>query len=238
MARTIQRLDPASSNGQHDSGVAQSVVSVSSPTKRKPTWVLLGALMVGLSAVVGAWVFAATSDQMSVLVAAGDIGPGDVIAASDLRVIEMGRSGELRAVLSRQQDLLVGRSARGLIPAGTVLNTGLFGSADEVIPPGMVVVGASLEPGAAPIADLKPGDAVELLGVQRPQSVPLGDAPGAQPAAVVLASGTVWSVEPPPTSSATAKQWMSVLVPIDAQGEVAQAAADGLLRLSLIGGGG
>ncbi len=237
MARTMQRLEPASGNGQHDSGVAPSVVSVSSPTKRKPTWVLLGALMVGLSAVVGAWVFAATSDQMSVVVAARDIEPGDVVAASDLRVIELGRSGELRAVLSDRQELVIGRSARGLIPAGTVLNTDLFGSADEVIPPGMVAVGASLEFGAAPVADLKPGDAVELLGVQRTQSVPVGDAPAAQPSAVVLASGTVWSVEPPSTSSATAKLWVSVLVPAEAQGEVAQAAADGLLRLSLIGGG-
>jgi len=237
MARTMQRVDPASRNGQHGSIAAPSVVSVASPTKRKPTWVLFGALMVGLSAVIGAWVFAATSDQMSVVVAARDIEPGDVVAASDLRVIEMGRSGELRAVLSDQQDLVIGRSARGLIPAGTVLNTDLFGSADEVIPPGMVVVGASLESGAAPVADLKPGDAVELLGVQRTQSVPIGDASATQPSAVVLASGSVWSVEPPPTSSATAKLWVSVLVPAEAQGEVAQAAADGLLRLSLVGGG-
>jgi hypothetical protein len=237
MARTMQRLDHASSNGQHDRGTASSLVSVASPTKRKPTWVLFGALMVGLSAVIGAWVFAATSEQMSVVVAARDIEPGDVVAASDLRVIEMGRSGELRAVLSDQQNLVIGRSARGLIPAGTVLNTDLFGSADEVIPPGMVVVGASLESGAAPVADLKPGDAVELLGVQRTQSVPVGESSATQPSAVVLASGSVWSVEPPPTSSATAKQWVSVVVPVESQGEVAQAAADGLLRLSLIGGG-
>jgi hypothetical protein len=57
-------------------------------------------------------------------------------------------------------------------------------------------------------------------------------------AASVLASGTVWSVEPASTTSASAKLWVAVAVPASAQGAVAQAAADGLLRLSLVGADG
>lgn len=235
MVRTMERLGVPSTNGHGDS---PSGAFLSTPTKRKPTWVLLGALMVALSMVVGAWVFTATSDRMSVVVAARDIEPGDVITAGDLSVVETGRSGELRAVLSDQQDLVLGQAARGPIPAGTVLNTGLVTDSGQVIPPEMAVVGAWLEPGAAPIADLRPGDVVELLGVARTSSVPVGEPATVAPSAEVLASGSVWSVEPATSSAASSKVWAAVLVPKDAQGVVAQAAADGLLRLSLVGSGG
>ena len=116
-----------------------------------------------------------------------------------------------------------------------MLNTDLFASADQVIPVGSAVVGASLEPGAAPIADLRPGDRVELLAVERVQGVPLVDAQAVAPTASVLTSGTVWSVEPPASASASSKVWVAIVVPTESQGDVAQAAADGLLRLSLVG---
>jgi hypothetical protein len=198
--------------------------------------VLLGALLVGLAALLGAWVFVATSDEMSIVVAGRDIEPGEVIQVADLRVVEVGRSSELRAVQSNQQSLVVGRAARGPIPAGTVLNTDLFGEAGLVIPAGSVVVGASLEPGAAPVAGLRAGDRVDLLAAQRTSGGPTVDA--SPVAASVLASGTVWSVEPASTTSASAKLWVAVAVPASAQGAVAQAAADGLLRLSLVGADG
>lgn len=230
MVRTLDRPETPSANGRVDVPIA----SVASPTKRKPTWVLFGALLVGLSAVIGAWVFTATSERMSVVTAARDIEPGEVLSAADLRVVEIGQSSELRAVLSDQQELVIGQAARGPIPAGTVLNTDLFASADQVIPAGSSVVGASLEPGAAPIADLRPGDRVDLLAVERMQGVPLVDVQAA-PTARVLTSGTVWSVEPPASASASSKVWVAVAVPTEAQGDVAQAAADGLLRLSMVG---
>ena len=237
MATTIQRTIVPSSNGRRGSEPI-SVVSLSSPTKRKPTWVLFGALLVVLSMVLGAWVFTATSERMSVVVAARDIEPGEVVDSGDLSVVEIGRSGALRAIESNQQELVVGRAARGPIPAGTVLNTDLFTESDQVIPSGMAVVGAALEPGAAPTAGLRPGDRVDILGVDRAGSSPVIDAAADAPTATVLASGTVWSIEPAASSSASAKLWVAVLVPSESQGAVAQSAADGLLRLSLVGSGG
>ena len=67
---------------------------------------------------MAAWVFAANSRQMTILVAARDLGPGHVVSASDLRAVEVGRAGGLRAVQPGQQDLLVGRAALGPIPEG------------------------------------------------------------------------------------------------------------------------
>jgi len=75
--------------------------------------------------------FTATSKQISVVTAARDIEPGKILSATDLSVIEIGQSGELRTMLSDQQKLMIGQAARGPIPAGTVLNTDLFASADQ-----------------------------------------------------------------------------------------------------------
>ena len=117
-----------------------------------------------------------------------------------------------------------------------MLNTGLFAAAGQVIPPGWVVVGAALEPGAAPSRQLAAGDRVRVLGVERVAGTPADGAP--PPEAAVLAEGTVWSVEGASQGTVTSKMWVAILVPVDTQSLVAQAAADGRLRLALIGADG
>jgi hypothetical protein len=74
---------------------------------------------------------------------------------------------------------------------------------------------------------------VDVLGV-----VKTNGAAGSTSAATVLTSGTVWSVEPPSTGGGSAAWWVSLLIPEGSQRAVAQAAADGLLRLSLVGASG
>jgi Flp pilus assembly protein CpaB len=208
-------------------------VSLASPKHRRPSWVVAGVVVVALAALIGAWVFTATSDTMRVVVAARDLAPGEVIGAADLRVVELGRSGEVRAIQPDQQCLIRGQAARGPIPAGTVLNTDLFGDREQVIPVGQVVVGAALAPGAAPTAGLTAGDRVHLLGVVKTAGTAEA---GAQ--ARVLATGSVWSVVEPAAGGGSAGWWVSLLVPEESQTAVAQAAADGLLRLSLAGASG
>lgn len=223
-------------NGDGDTapGVTPSAVSLASPRRRRPSWVLLGVVLVGVAGLLGAWVFAATSERISVMVAARDIGPGEIVEPADLRVVEIGASGDLRAVQPDQQTLLVGRAARGPIPAGTVMHAGLVSERSQVIPSGHVVVGAALEPGAIPVAGLLAGDRVDVLGVERQ----VGGAEQSAATATVLASGTVWSVEPAKAGSVSSTIWVAVLVPVDAQSAVAQAAADGRLRLTMVGASG
>lgn len=234
MARTMRLHDTAAEVPARRDDV--SVVSIAGPTRRRPSWVLLGTLLVGIAGLLGAWVFTATTETISVMVAARDIAPGEVLAATDMRVVEMGKAGDLRAIQPSQQDLVVGRAARGPIPKGTVLNTGLFTAAGQVIPTGWVVVGAALEPGAAPSAQLAAGDRVRVLGVERVTgALTEGAAP---PEATVLAEGTVWSVERSSQGTTTSKMWVAILVPATSQTQVAQAAADGRLRLALIGADG
>lgn len=229
MTRTMVRQAEPVTEPRRVAG--SSPVSLSQPSRRRPSWVLIGSLLVGLAALMGAWVFAATSEQVSVMVAARDIEPGEVIDASSLRVVQIGASSELRAVQSSRQDLILGKAARGPIPRGTVLNTDLFTDQGAAIPAGMVVVGAALDPGAVPTSRLRAGDAINVLAAQR-TTAGQGDVTGSS--AVLLASGTVWSIEA--AGSSGSKMWVSLVVPADAEAPVAQAAADGLLRLSLVGG--
>lgn len=231
MARTMLR-EPARSRVQEKSppGVnGAAVVPLVPPRRKKPSWTLAGAVLVGLAALLSAWVFSTSSSNTRVMVAARDISPGEVVTATDLRAVDMGRVGEVRAVTSSQQALIIGHAARGPIPEGTVLNTDLFAEKDRAIPAGSVVVGAALEPGAAPTSRLAPGDRVDVLAVVKNTGTPNA------PTATLLATGSVWSVERIGVGSTTSKLWVSVLVAADAQASVAQAAADGRLRLSLVG---
>jgi Flp pilus assembly protein CpaB len=191
-----------------------------------------GVGLVVLAMLLGAWVFASQASTVQVLVAAGDLDAGEVIDAADLQVVELSRTGGLRAVQPSQQDLLVGRATRGPIPAGTVLNTGLVVDARQSVPAGEVVVGVALDPGASPSTQLSPGDRVEIVEVAPTVAGSTTEAP----AATVLATGTVWAVEPIGTGASSAgRVWVSLLVPQATHGPVAQAAADGRLRLGLLG---
>lgn len=213
-----------------------TVASMSPPKRRRPSWIALGVLLAALAGALGAYVFSVATDTVSVVVAAHDIAPGEALGPDDVRVVEMGRTGELRAVLADQQDLILGRSSRGPIPEGTVLNTGLFVDAQAVVPSGKAVVGAAFAIGAVPTSGLRAGDKVELLRVASSRDQTAG---GTSPSeAIVLGSASVWSVEgAASTESASERVWIGLLVDVPLQGLVAQAAADDMLRLALVGSG-
>jgi Flp pilus assembly protein CpaB len=232
MARTMMRetLRTAASEANGNSS-GSTPLPLASARRRRPSWVVAGVALVAFAALVGAWVFSTTTSTMRVLVAARDLGPGDEVAATDLRVVELGRTSVVRAISPSQQDLIVGRAARGPIPTGTVLNTDLFVDRDRVVPAGSVVVGAALAAGATPTARLAAGDRVTLLAVAKTNGAAADDAAPS----TVLTLGTVWAVEAPTSTGGQSSWWVSLLVPSQSQTAVAQAAADGRLRLSLAG---
>jgi hypothetical protein len=233
MTSTVGRNSRAGTDAHVTDALEQSVVSLSPPTRRRPGWIALGALLVGLSGLLGAYVFSVVTDTLTVTVASRDIAPGEILQPSDVRVVEMGRTSDLRAVQADQQDLILGLAARGPIPAGTVLNTGLFVPGSEVIPEGKVVVGGLFAAGAVPTAALRPGDEITLLRVasEREQL-----SAGSAGSATVLGSAIVWALEGEvSTESASQRLWVSLLIDATIQGEVAQAASDEVLRIVLTG---
>lgn len=198
-------------------------------TTRRPSFMLAGGLVVALAALVGAWAFSSATSTMSVMVLNRDVAAGEVIAASDLRVVETGSLVGIRSLAPESQELVVGQAARGPMPAGTVISPELFTDRTAVVPEGMAVVGAELSPGAAPAGSLNPGDPVTVLGVARSGGASLESA-GAE----VVTQGSIWSIERP-DNGYNGSFVVGLLVPVDAQGRVAQAAADGLLRVTLVG---
>jgi hypothetical protein len=110
-----------------------------------------------------------------------------------------------------------------------MLAPGMFESA-RPLGPDEVVIGAALDPGEAPMAQLQVGSVVELVRVDVP-------APGATDAtarAAPLGQGTVWAVEP----VATGQLWVSLRVPRDVGLAASVAAAEDRLRVVLGGGTG
>ncbi len=211
-----------------------AVSSLSPPTRRRPSWIAMGALLVGLAGLLGAYVFSVMSDTLAVTVAAHDIEPGEVLGPDDIRVVEMGRTSELRAVQSDQQELILGLAARGPIPEGTVLNAGLFIPNDEVIPAGQVVVGAAFEAGAIPTRSLSAGDRVGMLRVVD-GTASIGAS--TEPTVGELGEATVWAVEGDTSAeSVSDRMWVSLVVDATVQLDVSQASADETLRLVLVGG--
>ena len=197
-------------------------------SRRRPTWVLVGALLVGVASLLGAWILTSVNQRISVLVAARNLDAGTPLGAGDIRVIEIGRTDQLRAIQPAQQDLVLGRATRGPVPEGTVLNTDLFTGKGEAVPGGKVVVASALDPGAAPLG-LRPGDPVRLFVAVRTSG-----GQGAAGDAALLGEGTVWSVDRDGQST-TAKLLVSLLLPVELQARAVQAAYEGTLRVSLAG---
>ncbi len=228
MARSLRAVTAPA--GQ--AGIDAPVVSVSPPKRRRPSWVLIGVVLVGLAALLGAYVFTTVNDRLSVMVAAHDLEPGKPISAGDLRVVEMGKTSSLRAIQPEQQALIVGQAPRGPIPEGTVLNTGLFVPTGQVVPVGSVVIGGAFEAGAVPTPSMSPGDDVVMLVVAPTLT---GGVTDSQAAAVALGRAKVWAVTGSVDGAAsTSRIWVSLMVTEDVQTAVAQAAADGRLRLGLV----
>lgn len=229
-ANETERGEPATPRPAGVQDTESPSVKLAAPSQRRPSFMLGGALAVLFAAALGGWVFTTSTSTISIMVMARDVEAGEVVTATDLRAVEVGHFADARAVQPHQQELVVGLAARGPLAEGTVINTDLLVARSQVIPDGMAVVGAELEPGAAPAGAFEPGDRVALLGTQRVSSV-TDEAPDE---ADLLTEGSLWAIERP-EGSYSGRVVVAFLVPEESQGRVAQAAADGRLRIALVG---
>ncbi len=214
---------------------ADSVVVGLSPAGRRRRFGLagVGLLFVVVAALGAVWFVESLRQSTPVLVLASDLEAGQVLGPGDLVVAELGTDGlgQVDFVDAGRQDEVVGLSALGPIPSGVVVSHQMFGEREAVVPEGHTVVGVVLAPGALPAGVVEPGDTVELIAVAPPSQV-LADG-GSGPGPVVLGRAVVWAVDPPlEFESGTS---LSVVVESSLAGDVAQAAADGRLRLGLVG---
>ena len=196
--------------------------------ERRVPWIALGLLLVfGGGLGFAAW-SQATSSRTPVLVAARDVAAGETVTVDAVTTADVGAGPGARTVAASEVDLVVGRVARGPIPAGTVLSPNMVSDGDAV-PHGQAVVGAVLESGAYPTAALRAGDTVRLV-----EASASGD-----PAAVPkeLGPARIWAVTTPEGPGADGL-FVSLLVPEGQAAAASDAAARHQLRLILVGGAG
>lgn len=209
-------------------GAVGTSLGTSRRSKQLP-WVALGALLVTGSMLGFALWTVSQGERTPAIVAARDIDAGDVIETADLAVVSIG--ADPGAVLLDASDggLIVGEIARGPIPAGTPLSSGLVTQVGAV-PDGEAVLGASLSPGEYPTGQLRAGDQVRLIETLDGLATQNGDVPQ------VVANATVWSVEELLTSNEP-RLFVSLLVDETDVPLVANLESQGRLRLVLVGPG-
>lgn len=132
-------------------------------SRRQVPVMLLGVLLVAGSALGVALWSGAQSDRESVLVAAGDLQPGQVLTAVDLRAELVAVPGSVGVVREGDLDRLVGSTVRVPVEEGELLAPSMVVDESQVVPDGMALVGASLTVGRFPPTGLRSGDAVVLV---------------------------------------------------------------------------
>jgi hypothetical protein len=231
MSMTDSKRTDAPRRGSKPAPAARFVPGVVGEVRqRNPLWLAGGLLLVVLCALGGVLLYSSADDRTTVVVAASDLQPGRPLTRDDLRVTDLVLTDDVAALSPGQAGGLVGLLPVGVVPAGTLLNEGMF-TAAVPLAAGEMVVGAALEPGAAPLSQIDVGAAVEVL--HAPPAAPGAAAGAAVAPAESLGRGTVWAVE----NLATGQVWVSLRVTTDVGQLVAQAAGTGGLRLALVAGG-
>lgn len=190
---------------------------------RRISWVLLGVLLVAGAILAFVLVMLAGNERTPILVAGTEIEAGSVIEVSDVVVAQVAAT-DVNFVTRAERDLVVGQRARTSISAGTPLTPELIVEADR-LPAGQAVVGAVLTAGEYPASAISLGDQVVLMNVPNQGS--------GRDDAVEIGQATIWAIEPVAEQSEP-RFFISFVVPSELQLDVATAAGQGRLRVSLV----
>lgn len=219
--RTEARSAQVQGNGR--SGAAGSRdLAVESPDGRHRVRVpelLVGAAITVAFALAAVLWHASSTERTPVVTAAVDLERGEVITASDLRVVHIGADDAVASVPAGRSSELIGRIASADIQADSLLTFGLVSDV-PALAPGEGIVGLALDPGQYPAIRLAPGDVVSVV------------APGADEPLVLVEGAVVHAVE---ELGGQGRRLVSVRAPEDKILVVAAAAERGPLRIVLVG---
>jgi hypothetical protein len=220
---------PASTGGIGVSGDGertQGRFRLGSPRRRvQVPQLLVAVLLVALSALAAVVLFTRAAARDPVLALANPVERGQVVTAEDLRVVYLGTDDPISSMPSDGLSSLVGLTAVADLEAGTIVTPAHF-VAGAALADGEGVVGLALSPGEYPTLRLAPGDVVDVIST---------DPPSGQDNAVLAAAAEVFDVAELGTQG---QRFVSLRMPVDTAGAVAQAAAEGRVRLVLVSGAG
>jgi Flp pilus assembly protein CpaB len=226
----VTTTGPPAAKRQHRRGPAELRLDPPTGQARRPklSWVALGLAVVLAGGLFGAITLARVADRAPVLALAMPIERGETLTDDHLRVVHVAADEQLPLVSADDRELLVGLTATGPLPAGSLVTREQFSDGPQV-PDGFSVVGLALQPGEYPIAALTPGDRVEVVRTPDPTGARSDSGTGA---AVLTDDAEVYAVGP--LSETSAGLMVSLTVPQDAGPAVAAAAAEGRVRLVLV----
>jgi Flp pilus assembly protein CpaB len=216
-------------------------------TNRRPLLAAASLLLVLVAMGTFAVLYSHAKSTTPVLVATRAIPPGAVITPNDLSVVNVGGVG-FRGIGAAYERQVLGQVAAAMIPPGALLAPGDVASGSPS--GGMRVVGVALHVGQTPANGLDIGQYVDVVYAPTTVTSSAPAAPGSSgstnsplvPGADIVSSVEVVDVVDPALNAAGnstgASTIVSLLVPTNSAGQVAQAAATGSISLVLSGPGG
>jgi Flp pilus assembly protein CpaB len=140
----------------------EAIPRVHAKVRRLDLRVVTGLLLMLVAVVGGSSLIRNAQARTPVLVAAASVQPGEVIKASDLRVVEISVPAGIAYLPASARSDVVGRVAAEPLWAGKVLGPGSASQAPPLAP-GMVAFSLLLPPEAAVAGDIRAGDRVAVL---------------------------------------------------------------------------
>lgn len=129
--------------------------------------VLIGVLVVAVSALLGVLLVASATERQPVLVLSQPVERGQQLTAADLQVAYLATDDVVATLPEVARGELVGQVATANLAAGTVVTRGQFAPGTKVAD-GQGVVGLALGPGAYPVDPLHIGDRVSVVRADDP----------------------------------------------------------------------
>lgn len=192
---------------------------------KRPALAALAVLLILGGALASGLLVYRSGGRESVLVASHDLLPGQLVGPKDLQTARVAAEGA-QFVFASSERGFIGSTVTSVIPAGTMISSGMFRKAASSVPAGAEEVGINLAQGHLPARSLQQGDIVRIYRV--------GDEASGAADAEVLASATkVTKV----TSGRAGAALISVIVPSDAAPALIQAASSTQVSVTLLPSG-
>ena len=163
--------------------------------RRRPAIAAAGAVVALASAGGVGWLFSRTDDAVDIIVAAQDVGRGEVLEADDLTTARITLDPALSPILASRAAEIVGQRVSVPLTAGGLVTDAML--APEALPPaGMSLLPVTLPAERADGLDLQPGDRVKIVLTPPPGQDPSGIPPfsTAEVATVAPSADTVSTV--------------------------------------------
>lgn len=182
--------EPATSDGNDTPRI-----SPAPKQRRRPLMMVLAIVAIVLGGLGGAFAIQSVSTAQSVVAARETIQRGETITAQDLMTVRIGVDPALHPIPAADIDTLIGKQAAyDIVAAGVVTAEQVT---DTPIPTrGYSIIGVSVDAGAAPTSQLRPGSQVRLVNTPGAQ----GEVAKGNPEAI---DATVVSIDVDQTSGAT-----------------------------------